>query len=196
MWTTLQYPHLLESIYMAWYNEHGISILNNILLFHGLWYYCNMMQVMLSFKVLTGLCNTFLNFKKYVMEPQGFMGYLERGNACEWNSFGHEQYHSNSPNQNNWAHGVYILHQWGYSFWYGHAIPLQVSIYKLWSPKDFLYTLREVLHMHWVILGTSNTPPKAWTKIIQSMVFTWYPREGNVFFLNFGMAMQYPSRIQ
>jgi hypothetical protein len=41
------------------------------------------------------------NFKKYVMEPKGFMGYFERGNACELNSFGHEQYPSDNPNQNN-----------------------------------------------------------------------------------------------
>jgi len=27
------------------------------------------------------------------MEPKGFMGYHERGNACELSSFGHEQYH-------------------------------------------------------------------------------------------------------
>ncbi len=35
------------------------------------------------------------------MEPKGFMGYLERGNACELNSFGHEQYPFDSLNQNN-----------------------------------------------------------------------------------------------
>ncbi len=35
------------------------------------------------------------------MEPKGFMGYFERGSACELNSFGHEQYPSNSLNQNN-----------------------------------------------------------------------------------------------
>jgi hypothetical protein len=29
MWRTLQYPHLLESICLAWYSEHGISILKN-----------------------------------------------------------------------------------------------------------------------------------------------------------------------
>ncbi len=170
MWTTLQYPHLLESIYMAWYIEHGINIFKNIILFHGLWYYCKMMQVMLSFKVLLGLCNTLPKFKRYVMEPKGFMGCLERGNACELTSFGHEQYPSDSPNQNNWAHGVCKLCQWGYCFlsrfWYGYAIPFQVSIYVWWSPKDLWYIVREVLHMHWVILGTSNTPPKVWTKII------------------------------
>jgi len=41
------------------------------------------------------------------MEPKGFMGYLERGIACELNSFGQEHYPSNSLNQNNSAHGVY-----------------------------------------------------------------------------------------
>ncbi len=35
------------------------------------------------------------------MEPEGFMGYLKRGNARELSSFGHEQYPFNNPNQNN-----------------------------------------------------------------------------------------------
>jgi len=34
-----------------------------------------------------------------------------------------------------------------------------------WSPKDFLYSLREILHSHRIILGKSNTPPIVWTKI-------------------------------
>ncbi len=65
---------------------------------------------------MLGLCNTLPNSKKYVMEPKGFMGYLKRGNACELSSFGHEQYPSDNLNQNNWAHGVYRLPQWGYYF--------------------------------------------------------------------------------
>jgi hypothetical protein len=42
-------------------------------------------------------------------------------------------------------------------------------------------------------MGIGNTPPKTWTKIIQTMVFTKYPREGNVFLLGFVKAMQYLS---
>jgi hypothetical protein len=42
-------------------------------------------------------------------------------------------------------------------------------------------------------MGIGNTPPKTWTKIIQTMVFTKYPHEGNVFFLGFVKAMQYLS---
>jgi len=41
------------------------------------------------------------------MEPNVFMGYLERGNACSLSCFGHEQYPFNSLNQNNLAHDVY-----------------------------------------------------------------------------------------
>jgi hypothetical protein len=32
-------------------------------------------------------------------------------------------------------------------------------------------------------MGKNNTPPIAWTKIIQSMVFTKYPHEGIAFLL-------------
>jgi hypothetical protein len=49
MWRTLQYFHLLKSIRKARYIEHGICILKNIFLFHGLRYYHNMMQVLFSF---------------------------------------------------------------------------------------------------------------------------------------------------
>ncbi len=89
-------------------------------MFHGLWYYHKLMQVLLAFYV--GLCNTFLNSKIYVMEPKGLMGYPKRGSACELSSFRHEQYPSNSPNQNNWAHGVCILPQNGIDFLIGFGI--------------------------------------------------------------------------
>ncbi len=62
------------------------------------------------------------------MEPKGFMGYPKKGSACELNSFGHEQYPFDYPNQNNWTHGVCKLPQKRYyfpfRFWYGFAIPL------------------------------------------------------------------------
>ncbi len=48
------------------------------------------------------------------MEPKGFMGYPKRGSACELSTFGHEQYPSDSSNQNNWAHGVCRFPQIGY----------------------------------------------------------------------------------
>jgi len=48
--------------------------------------------------------------------------------------------------------------------------------------------------MHYVILGTTNTPPIAYTKIIQSIVFTNYPREGIAFLLGFVWVMQYPFK--
>jgi hypothetical protein len=49
MWRILQYLHFLESICLSSYSEHGISILKNIILFHGLQCYCKMMQIMLTF---------------------------------------------------------------------------------------------------------------------------------------------------
>jgi hypothetical protein len=43
------------------------------------------------------------------MEPKGFLIYTERGIAHTLNNFKHEQYHSNSMDQNNSAHGVYRI---------------------------------------------------------------------------------------
>jgi hypothetical protein len=43
-------------------------------------------------------------------------------------------------------------------------------------------------------MGISNTPLIAWTKIIQSMVFTKYLNEGISFFLGFVKVIQYLSR--
>jgi len=49
MWSILQYFHLFESICKAWYIEHEINIFKNILLFHDLGYYHNMMWLLFSF---------------------------------------------------------------------------------------------------------------------------------------------------
>ncbi len=46
-------------------------------------------------------------FKIYVMEPNVFFGYLEKGIVCSFSLSGHEQYLSDSLNENNSAHGVY-----------------------------------------------------------------------------------------
>jgi len=46
-----------------------------------------------------------------------------------------------------------------------------------------------VLHVHLVILGTTNTPPMTWTKIIKSMVFTKYPHEGITFLFRFELLV-------
>jgi hypothetical protein len=40
---------------------------------------------------LVGLCNTLSHVKRYVMEPNVFLGYLEKGIASVLNNFGHEQ---------------------------------------------------------------------------------------------------------
>jgi hypothetical protein len=63
--------------------------------------------VLVSLKVLVRLCNTLPCVKRYVMEPNVFLGYLERGIACSLSFFEHEQYPFNILNQNNSAHGVY-----------------------------------------------------------------------------------------
>ncbi len=41
---------------------------------------------------LIWLCNTPASFKKYVLEPNVFMGYLKGGNACALNIPCHKEY--------------------------------------------------------------------------------------------------------
>ncbi len=43
------------------------------------------------------------------MEPNVFMGYHEKGNAHSLSPSKHEHYPSNSLDQNNLTHGVYIV---------------------------------------------------------------------------------------
>jgi hypothetical protein len=50
-------------------------------------------------------------FKRYVMELNVFMGYPKKSIACSLNFLKHEQYPSNSLDQNNSAHGVYNVPQ-------------------------------------------------------------------------------------
>jgi hypothetical protein len=60
------------------------------------------------------------------------------------------------------------------------------------EPKGFLiYPDRGILK---IMLDISNTPPKAWTKIIQTMLYLKYPHEGIAFLLGFVKAMQYLSK--
>jgi hypothetical protein len=60
---------------------------------------------------LIRLCNILPSLKKYVMEPNVFMGYPMWGIASVLNSFGHEHYPYDNPYQNNLAHGVYNVMQ-------------------------------------------------------------------------------------
>jgi hypothetical protein len=64
------------------------------------------MRVLVSLLVLIRLRNTFPFIKIYVMEPNVFLGYPERGITCLVNPSGHEQYPFNSLDRNNSAHGV------------------------------------------------------------------------------------------
>jgi hypothetical protein len=59
---------------------------------------------------LVWLCNTPASFKRYVIEPKGFIGYLERGNAYALNIPMHDQYPSDSLNRNNLAHVGRAMH--------------------------------------------------------------------------------------
>jgi hypothetical protein len=63
------------------------------------------MRVLVFLLVLVGLHNTPPCVKRYVMEPNVFMGYPKRGIACLVSPFRHEQYPSNSLDQNNSTHG-------------------------------------------------------------------------------------------
>jgi len=55
------------------------------------------------------LCNTPSHYNKYGMEPKGFLIYSKKGIAHASSNYKHEQYPSNSLNQNNLAHGVYRI---------------------------------------------------------------------------------------
>jgi hypothetical protein len=66
------------------------------------------MRVLVSLLVFIGLCNTLPCVKKYVMEPNVFLGYLKKGIACLMSLLKHEQYLFNSLDQNNSAHGIIV----------------------------------------------------------------------------------------
>jgi hypothetical protein len=54
------------------------------------------MMVLVSLEVLVKLCNTPPCVKIFVMEPNVFLGYLERGIACSSSIPCHKQYPFNS----------------------------------------------------------------------------------------------------
>jgi len=97
--TLLKWPSTINVTNFAipsfiWINMSGMiywtwNIYINVLLFHGLGYYRNMMRVLLSFYVLVWYCNTLSSFKIYVIEPKGFMGFPTRGIACALNISNH-----------------------------------------------------------------------------------------------------------
>jgi hypothetical protein len=58
-----------------------------------------------------GMNNTPPHVKRYVMQPNVFLGYFEKGIACSLNLFGHEQYPFNNLDQNNSAHDLYSVAQ-------------------------------------------------------------------------------------
>jgi len=69
-------------------------------------YRIQLMRALVSLLVFMSLCNTFPCVKRYVMEPNVFLGYPKRGIACLMSLSRHEQYPFNSLDQNNLAHGI------------------------------------------------------------------------------------------
>jgi hypothetical protein len=53
------------------------------------------------------------------MKLKGFLIYPSRGIACALSKFEHKQYPSNSLDQNNSIHGVYIIPYEGIAFFLG-----------------------------------------------------------------------------
>jgi hypothetical protein len=49
-------------------------------------------MVLFSLEILVGLHNTTPHVKRYVMEPDVFIGYLEKGITCSLNIHYHKQY--------------------------------------------------------------------------------------------------------
>jgi hypothetical protein len=81
------------------------------------------------------------------MEPNVFLGYLMWGNIGVLSSFEHEQYPSNSVDQNK----TYYLNEGiGFLVGFGRAMqyPLHVSKDMVWSPMYFWDTLRRAFHVH------------------------------------------------
>ncbi len=66
------------------------------------------MSVLISLLILVGLHNTLPCVKRRVMEPNEIMGFPKKGIACFLSRFGHEQYPSNSLDQNNSTHDVIV----------------------------------------------------------------------------------------
>jgi hypothetical protein len=68
------------------------------------------------------------------MKPNVFLGYHKKGISCSLSLFGHEQYSSNSPDQNNSAHGVYNVPHWRYCILlgFGRAIQYPSNCWKIW----------------------------------------------------------------
>jgi hypothetical protein len=60
----------------------------------------------------------------------------------------------------------------------------------LWSPKDLWDTQRGVVYVDWVFIGMNNTPPIAWTKIIEPVLFIDYPKHGIAFLIGLSNTPQ------
>ncbi len=69
-------------------------------------YIIQLMKVLVSLLGFIRLRNTPPHVKRYVMEPNVFLGYLKKGISCLKSPSRHEQYPCNSMDQNNLAHGV------------------------------------------------------------------------------------------
>jgi hypothetical protein len=76
------------------------------------------------------------------MEPRGFIIYPNKSIVCALSNYGHKQYPSNSLDQNNSVHCIYIIPLGGYDvpfrFCWGIAIPLPKLLKYVMEPKGFL----------------------------------------------------------
>jgi hypothetical protein len=99
------------------------------------------------------------------------------------NPFAHEQFPFNSLDQNNLAHGVFNVPQWGYCvpfrFCFGYTIPFQDSKDTIWNP-NYLGTprARYCTFIEYFVLWTwiqhaLNAFKLNWSSILL-WLFTWF----------------------
>jgi hypothetical protein len=103
-------------------------------------------------KVLVGLCKIPPSFKRYVMEPNVFMGYHVRGIASVLSSFGHEQYPSKSDVGIRCLITIYPNESIGFLVGFGRATqyPPRVKRYVM-EPNVFMG------YLEWGIVGVLNS---------------------------------------
>jgi len=88
-------------------------------------YTIQLMKVLVSLLVFIRIRNTFQHVKRYVMEPNIFLGYPMKGISCLVSPFRHVQYPSNNMDQNNLAHGVTMYPNEGITFLVGFVTTTQ-----------------------------------------------------------------------
>jgi hypothetical protein len=101
------------------------------------------------------------------MEPNVFVVYLEKGNACSLGLFGHEQYPFKNLHQNNSAHGVYSVAQWGYYICFRFLVRLCNIL-----PSFKRYVMEPNVFWGYIARGTVN--------VLSSFGHEQYPSKSDV----------------